>query len=193
LVFVETAPTTGTDLWTLSLDGDRKPLPLLQTRSNEQAAAISRDGKRIAFESNAGGQRGVYVADFPSMANQQQVPAANARSPVWSPDGRSLFFHQGGDGSGGGRGGGGRGRGSTEGGGGDSVLMAVDVGSPARVTLSLPRRIVDVPGSAGFYGFDVLSDGSFVMVDAPSVAGAVSELGAILNWFPELRKKVPGR
>ena len=73
------------------------------------------------------------------------------------------------------------------------MLMAVDVGSPNRGTLSLPRRIVDVPGSVGFYGFDVLSDGSFVMMDAPPIAGAVDELGVILNWFPELRRKVPGR
>jgi len=186
LVFVETAAATGMDLWTLSLDGDRTPRPLLQTPGNEQAATVSPDDRHIAYESNADGQPGVYVADFPSMANQHRVSPANARSPVWSRDGRSLFFHQGG---GGGRGAG-RGRGGT--GGGDSVLMAVDVGSSARFTLSPPRRIVDVPASV-WLGFDILPDGSFVMVNGGQIAGAVSELGVILNWFPELRRKVPGR
>jgi eukaryotic-like serine/threonine-protein kinase len=191
LVFVETAAATGTDLWTLSLDGDRTPRPLLQTLRNEQAAVVSPDDRHIAYESNADGQTGVYVADFPSMANHQRVPAANARSPVWSHDGRSLFFHQGG--SGGGRAGGrgaGRARGADA--GGDSALFAVDVGSAARLTLSNSRRIVDVPGSV-WLGFDVMADGSFAMIDARSAAGGTSELGVVLNWFPELRRKVPGR
>jgi hypothetical protein len=188
LVFVESAAATGTDLWTLSLDGDRTPRPLLQTAGNQQAAAISPDDKHIAYESNADGQAGVYVADFPSMANQQRVSAANARSPVWSHDGRNLFFTQGG-GRGGGR------SGSRPGGLGassDSALLAVDVGSGARLTLSTPRRIVDVPASV-WVGFDVMADGSFAMIDARSVSGATSELGVVLNWFPELRRKVPGR
>jgi serine/threonine protein kinase/Tol biopolymer transport system component len=196
LVFVETVAATGADLWTLSLDGDRTPRPLLQTPGNQQAAVISPDDKHIAYESNAGGQPGVYVADFPSMANQQRVSAANARTPVWSHDGRRLFFHQGGGGGGrnGGRGGG-RTGGAVAGGpgaGSDSALLAVDVGSAARLTLSTPRRIVDLPASV-WMGFDVMADGSFAMIDARSVAGATSELGVILNWFPELRRRVPGR
>ena len=66
------------------------------------------------------------------------------------------------------------------------------MGSGARLTLSTPRRIVDVPASV-WLGFDVMADGSFAMINAQSVSGGTSELGVVLNWFPELRRKVPGR
>jgi dipeptidyl aminopeptidase/acylaminoacyl peptidase len=37
------------DLWVLNMDGDRKPVPFLQTPFNDDSARFSPDGKWIAF------------------------------------------------------------------------------------------------------------------------------------------------
>jgi serine/threonine-protein kinase len=172
LVFGETRAETSADLWTLTLDGDRTPRPLLQTRDAEQEAAVSPDGRSIAYAANRSGLIVVYVADFPALTNTVQASTGYARLPVWSRDGRRLFFKESG-----------------------SVIDAVAIsraGSHAALTVSKPQRIVEGP-SAPLGPYDVTPDGRFVVVDGEAVAGAVSELKIVLNWFTELRAKLPPR
>src|SRR5262249_7692129 len=49
LAFVVDSFKTQQDLWILPLSGERKPFPLLQTRSNEYDSAFSPDGRWIAY------------------------------------------------------------------------------------------------------------------------------------------------
>jgi Tol biopolymer transport system component len=45
LVFASASPKTHMDLWTVSLTGDRTPVPLLVTPYNEFQGQISPDGR----------------------------------------------------------------------------------------------------------------------------------------------------
>jgi serine/threonine protein kinase len=93
LVFREDFPETGHDLMMLSLDADRKVVPLLQTRFNELNAEISPDGRWLAYESDESGSPDIYVRPFPDVnAGHWQVSAAGGRAPRWSRDGQELYF-----------------------------------------------------------------------------------------------------
>ena len=52
----------------------------------------SPDGSRIAFDSDRGGVRGVYVADADGRNVQRISPEGWAAIPSWSPDGSTLAF-----------------------------------------------------------------------------------------------------
>ena len=70
LVFEETHPETGTDLYVRHLrssDAEGKTEPLLATEFNEQRADISPDGRWLAYQSNASGQAEIYVRPFPNV------------------------------------------------------------------------------------------------------------------------------
>ena len=73
LAFTESHPTTGEDIWVLSLEGERKPQPWLQTRFNESNAQVSPDGRWLAYESNESGRNEVYVQPFPGPGGKRQV------------------------------------------------------------------------------------------------------------------------
>ena len=137
--------------------------------ARREDAGLRRVGAgRIAFGSDRDGRRAVYVADFPSMARIALVAAGGA--PVWSRDGRWLFYR----------------RGSGE----EAVVMAVDVGPSPRFAVSAPQPIANVPRAQSF---DLLPDGSVAVVEGNQTVGATRQLNVVLNWFTELRKKVPGR
>ena len=98
LAFYEQNPETGYDIWTLRLEGDRKPEPFLRTRFAELGPMFSPDGRWIAYVSNESGQYGMYVRPFPGPGGKWQVSTGTSRSPPfprWSRDGRELFYRKG--------------------------------------------------------------------------------------------------
>jgi Tol biopolymer transport system component len=67
---------TGFDLWLLPLDGDRKPVPYLQTPSNEALGAFSPSGRWIAYQSDESGQNQIYIQTMPSSSAKYQISTA---------------------------------------------------------------------------------------------------------------------
>jgi serine/threonine-protein kinase len=99
IAYVELDPDSGWDLWTLALDvsdPDRpkpgKPEPFLRTPANERQPAVSPDGRWIAYDSNESGRDEVYVRPFPGPGGKWQVSNDGGQLPVWSRNGRELFF-----------------------------------------------------------------------------------------------------
>jgi serine/threonine-protein kinase len=89
-----TSPETGAyDLGLVRLsEGEPAIEPLLATRFSEDRAALSRDGRWLAFTSNQSGRDEVYVRPLTGDGDQVQVSAAGGMEPVWGPDGRELFY-----------------------------------------------------------------------------------------------------
>lgn len=72
---------------------DSVPRALVATPAEELAPAISPDGRWMAYTSNESGRREVYVRPFPETADgRYQVSTTGAITPVWSRDGRELFY-----------------------------------------------------------------------------------------------------
>ena len=84
----------GVDIFTVRLDGSSEHKPLLQTPANEAVPAMSADGRWLAYRSNETGEQRVYVRPFPDVnSGVQQASDGRGNDPLWSPDGRELFYH----------------------------------------------------------------------------------------------------
>lgn len=65
---------------------------IVDDRSHNFHARTSPDGRRIAFDSDRDGERGVYVANFDGHNVRRVSGKGFAAIPSWSPDGQSLAF-----------------------------------------------------------------------------------------------------
>jgi Tol biopolymer transport system component len=100
LVYSESAADDpeNADLWTLPLEGARKPAVFLKTRFSEASGTFSPDSRWIAYESNESGRSEVYVAPFPrpdgTVRTVKRVPVSRdgGRAPRWRGNGAELFF-----------------------------------------------------------------------------------------------------
>jgi hypothetical protein len=92
ILFRHTNPKSGLDIHVLSLD-ERREAPLVATVSNERNGEISPDGRWLAYQSDESGDQEIYVRPFPDVdAARWSVSAGGGMQPVWSRDGRELFF-----------------------------------------------------------------------------------------------------
>ena len=80
------------DIGVVSMEGDRATELLLETEFVEAAPSVSPEGGWIAYESNQTGQSEVYVQRFPGFGDRQIISTDGGRQPLWSPDGRELFY-----------------------------------------------------------------------------------------------------
>jgi serine/threonine-protein kinase len=99
LMYTETTPETANDVWTLPLDlsdperpKPGKPEPFLRTPANEAFSVFSPDGHWTAYASDESGQFEVYVRPFPGPGGKWQISTGGGSVPIWSHDGRELFY-----------------------------------------------------------------------------------------------------
>jgi eukaryotic-like serine/threonine-protein kinase len=85
-------PGQGWDIWAHPLTGDGKPFPVIATTFNEAFPAFSPDGHWIAYDSNDSGPFQVYVEPFPPNGKRVRLSTTTGDSPLWSADGRTVFF-----------------------------------------------------------------------------------------------------
>ena len=92
LLYVESDPINKRDLWILPLEGDRKPVPFLQTEFNEAEGRFSPDGRWVAYTSDESGRFEVYVRPYPPAPGKWKVSLNGGACPRWRSDGKELFF-----------------------------------------------------------------------------------------------------
>ncbi len=171
LAFDETGASTGADILVVPLDGeDRTPRAFAQTSFSESQMALSPDGRWMAYVSNESGQSEVYVRAFPEPAGQTLVSVNGAIEPMWSLDGRMLFY-----------------RTALE-----MVAASVETEPVFRVTA---RDVLFVDTYFRFpnnfyadYDVDPRS-GRFLMIKS-DLADDVPEIIVVENFFEELKAKV---
>ena len=99
LAYYEFTAQGNNDLWTLPLDVSDpehpkpgKSEPFLRTPFNETMPVFSPDGRWIAYYSDESGTNEVYVRPFPGPGGKWQISTGGGRYPVWSRNGRELFY-----------------------------------------------------------------------------------------------------
>ncbi len=92
ILYVTNSGGTGNDLWALPLSGDRTPYPIFRSRSAENWASFSPDGRWIAFSSTESGRPEVYVTPFPPSERRWRISAGGGSQSRWRPDGEELFY-----------------------------------------------------------------------------------------------------
>jgi serine/threonine protein kinase/Tol biopolymer transport system component len=97
LAFYQSGPQ-GFELWTVPVERDGeglkagKPEPFQHTSSGERGASFSPDGRWLAYSSSESGSSQVYVRAFPDKGGHWQVSGDGGTSPIFSRNGKDLFF-----------------------------------------------------------------------------------------------------
>jgi Tol biopolymer transport system component len=160
LLYTEISPTTGRDLWTLSPEG--KPSPFRVTRFNEFAAQFSPEpgGPHwIAYASDESGQPEIYVESYPGGARRIPVSSGGGARPIWSPDGRELYFLT------------------------RDALVVVTL--QPNGTFGAPRKVIDTADfqrDDRFQSYSVAPDGKRILMIHRDEGSAPRQLNVIVNW-----------
>jgi eukaryotic-like serine/threonine-protein kinase len=166
----------GRDIYARRLGVDTAFAPLIVTPFDESAFAISPDGRWIAYQSDENGRNEVFVRPFPNTTDGKwQISAAGATAPLWSRDGRELFFLS-----------------------VDGMMMAVPVTSGREWSDPSPRALFRVSDAVMalapryYTPWDVAADGRFIFARSLASGGARdATLIVIENWTQELKSRVP--
>ena len=168
----------GGDIYLLSLAGGAKPQPLIQTSFAETRPAISPDGRWMAYQSNESGRAEVCVQPFPDVKQGRwQISTDGGDSPVWSPDGRQLFYRQG----------------SAIG----FTLMGVTVEAGQAFKAGTPTVLFEGPyvSNTGSREWDIAHDGRrFLVIEEEGAPGTTAaNIIVVQHWFEELKRLVPSQ
>jgi eukaryotic-like serine/threonine-protein kinase len=130
---------------------------------------VSPDGRWLAYESNVSGRYEIYTERYPELGNRQQISTDGGRRPIWSRDGRALFF-------------------SSD----NRQIFAVPIQSTSTLTAGKPQALFDFPLNApgGSHPYDRSRDGVFFLIRSGQETGGagVSNIVLIQNWFAELNR-----
>ncbi len=171
LAFWEVNATTGWDIWVLRLS-DRKAQPFLRTPFNESVPRFSSDGRWLAYISNETGRYEIYVQPYPGPGGKWQISTEGGTEPAWNRNGRELFYRSG------------------------DKMMAVDIATQPSFAAGKPRVLFAgryEPTPATFPNYDVSPDGQRFLMLKPGEAAeaAPTQINVVLNWFEELKRRVP--
>jgi Tol biopolymer transport system component len=90
--YITLTGTADYDVWAFS-PADRATRTILAEPTTAQMGSrFSPDGKWIAYQSNESGRHEIYVENFPRSGTRVKISDAGGERPVWSPDGREIFY-----------------------------------------------------------------------------------------------------
>jgi serine/threonine-protein kinase len=171
----------GDDIWVLPPDGE--PAPFFTSAARELYPTFSPDGRWLAYQSNQTGTLEIYVRPYPGPDPATRIPGDGGSSPVWSPDGRRLYFVS-----------------LVRAQSGERAMMASEVTLGDDVQAGRPYVLIDpwpYLRTVPLRSHDVLSDGSFVAVRAVDggigvalrTLHRVDDVHVVLNFTEELRRR----
>ena len=152
-----------------------KPELFAQAAANQVQPAFSPDGRWMAYTSDESGVYEVYVRPFPDIAGggKWQVSSGGGTLPVWSHDGKNLFFE-------------------TE---DNRIMVASYTANGVSFSSGKPRLWSDkqlaMPSTTQNY--DLAPDGTRIEALVATPASEVNQRSIhvtfLLNFFDELRRR----
>jgi len=174
ILFNDINPSTGTDIWALSVSS-KESRPVVKTRFDEAGAVFSPDGRWIAYHSDESTvptstkpQFEVYVQPYPGPGPKQQASREGGMWPYWSHSGHELFYLT------------------------DTAVFAVTIQAGDDLRMGPPVRLFARTGGNQGVGYATsLDDQRFVMIE--KAGSQSSQLSLVQNWLEELKQRVPTR
>jgi serine/threonine-protein kinase len=165
---------SGCDLGRLTLTDKPVAELILETAFNEGQPMLSPDGRWLAYESNRSGRSEIYVRPYPDVdSGRWPISVNGGRHPLWSPDGRTLFY--------------------SAGTGLNRQMMSVAIETASGFVTGDPRPIFEFrhPSWIELRFHDLHPDGNrFLMVKRSDPEG-VRKLVFVANWLDEVKRLVP--
>jgi serine/threonine protein kinase/Tol biopolymer transport system component len=165
LITMNRSPSLGNGrgIWVLPLFGDHKPFPYVAAGFQEDFPRLSPDGRWLAYQSNESNRDEVYVVSFPQKDGKWLISTGGGIRPVWSRDGRELYYYS-----------------------ADDKIMAVPITPGAQFRFGVPKPLFDVRLATARVSFDVSRDGRFLLpVLMPQQDSAL--MNVVLNWSRTLK------
>jgi serine/threonine-protein kinase len=171
LVYFELSPENLTDLWLLPLTGRREPRRLLATPFAELNPVFSPDGRWVAYRSNMSGKRfEIYLTPVAGGGRQYPVSAGGGQAPLWSHDGRELYY-----------------RDRDPATGGNMMAVSIDLTGP-EPRIGTPRVLFPSPYQGDG---DVTADGRFLLLKPTPEESRSRTIELVMNWFDDLQARMP--
>ncbi len=168
LAFTRITPETSADVYTLALNGETRPQPIVKGPAYEGGPQFSPDGRWLLYASDESGISQPYIRPFPGPERRWLVSTQGGRQPRWNRNGKEVFYRDG------------------------DKMMVVEVITRPDLVLSAPRLLFDQGYAYGIGvttpNYDVGLDQRFVMVKGESGSG---RLNIVLNWHEEPKARVP--
>jgi Tol biopolymer transport system component len=170
ILFGVVAPNTRSDVWAMTT-ADRKAAPILDTINSESYAALSPDGKWLAFQSDESGRTEVYVQAFEGAVSgttkRWLISSGGGGLPRWRADGAEMFY-------------------ITSGG----RMMAVDLHPVGGEFQFEPAHMLfqtrPIPGTWNLY--DVSPDGQRFLLNLPLEWSSAAPITVVTNWTEKLKQ-----
>ncbi len=170
------AGVTGTyDIGILPLEGEKEPEFILASPAMECCPKFSPDGKWLAYVSDESGRLHVYVRPFPGPEVKWLISDEDegGGQPVWSPDGKELFYRS-----------------------GDKTMVASIQTQDQTLSAGSPRvlfegQYVRHSSPPGFQYYDISDDGQQFLMIKRGEGSQSGQINVVLNWFEELKRLVP--
>jgi hypothetical protein len=166
------AEDRGFDLWYLKRLSDGRGferLPLLVTEFSERLARFSPDGRYFAYCSNESGREEVYVRRFPGAEGKVGVSQGGGCFPLFSRDGRELFFVQ------------------------SDILLTAAIQPSAEFSVAPARRLFQnrALGTGAITPFAISPDAKrFLLAESVDDSASRSQsIHVVQNWFAEFRNQ----
>ena len=171
---------TGRNIWTLSVD-DGETQSLYDTPGTVfLGAELSPNGEWLAYGAGPSGNAAdIYVEPFPPTGARHRISQDGGLYPLWSPEGSELFYRPNAGGTG-------------------ITLRSVDIVTEPAFAFS-NEQTLPVEGFnvvSGYRDYDITPDGERLLMVFPADQSDSSEparqqINVVLNWFEELKERVP--
>ncbi len=159
------------DILARRLTSDTAMRRVVATAATEAHPALSPDGRWLAYTSNTSGRNEVYVQPFPEASGGPwQISSRGGTSPVWSPNGRELYFLD-----------------------ADTRLEAAQIATKPTFSALSVRPLFDASAFSvdpWHQGYAALADGAFLFTrERRAAGGAAPDVVWVDNWFAKLAPK----
>ncbi|HEV8254005.1 MAG TPA: protein kinase [Vicinamibacteria bacterium] len=168
VAFATQREATGWDLRLAPLSGGDASRDLIVTRSFEDFADFSPDGRWLAYTSSESGRLEVYVRPYPEGGQKWPVSRDGGSDARWARSGRELFYRNG------------------------EKMIVVPVRTQPEFSAGVPQVLFQGRFEASIFnhGYDVTPDGQrFVMVKPPEKQEPL-RLVAIPYWAEEMATRL---
>ncbi|HZN02112.1 MAG TPA: hypothetical protein VFD06_00855, partial [Candidatus Polarisedimenticolia bacterium] len=160
-------------IWRVPLDGAGKPEPMLAPADRLQNGQISPDGRFMAYSSGISGRPEIYVMPFPGPGPSRQISIGGGYEPLWSRDGRELFFQY------------------------QTSLMVADIAPGAVFKAGQPRRLYEGryrTSANGNTPWSISPDGKrFLRIQQAQPDVAIDRIDVVLGWGDQLKRLAAAR
>ena len=167
----ELQTTTGSIIKMTLKPGAQAASVVSSPQFNHFAAAVSSDGRLLAYQSNESGRAEIYVRGLTEGGGRWQISTAGGQEPHWSPDGRELYYRNSGS------------------------LLVVPIENQTSFQAGTPKNlfgeVYDLRSNTGeTYEVDPRG-GRFLLIRPPKDEVSSAQVRMVVNWFSELQRLVP--